>query len=114
MLGIIATADVLNMLTVDDEDNPDAFCVRDVLDHKRRSEHYASLLDEIRVDGMALPITIRTLNGQPWLVDGHHRVAAALDLHIATLVWSDLPLEIEYRPYDPMLTGGWAPYRPAA
>ncbi|WP_327259941.1 ParB/Srx family N-terminal domain-containing protein [Streptomyces sp. NBC_01240] len=114
MLGTIATADVLDMLTPDGDDTPDAFYVRDVLDHKRTSEHYASLLGEIRADGMALPIMIRTSNGQPWLVDGHHRVAAALDLGITTLVWSDLPMEIEFRPYDPTLNGEWGPYRPAA
>jgi tryptophan synthase alpha subunit len=114
MLGIIPTADVLDMLTPDDDETPDCQYVRDVLDHKRRSEHYAELLDEIRRDGIALPIMIRTLNGRPWLVDGHHRVAAALDLGITTLVWSDLPLEIEDRPYNPMLRGNWGPYRPAA
>lgn len=114
MLGFIAVVDVLDMLTPDDDDTPDAVSVRDVLDFKRTSEHYPALLDEIRADGMALPVMIRTLNGRPWLVDGHHRVAAALDLGITHLVWSDLPVEIEDRPYNPMLRGDWQPYRPAA
>jgi hypothetical protein len=114
MLGIIAVTDVLDMLTPDDDDTSDALCVRDVIDHKRTSDHYAGLLDEIRADGIALPIMIRTFQGQPWLVDGHHRVAAALDLGITHLVWSDLPVELEDRPFNPMLRGAWGPYRPAA
>lgn len=114
MLGIIPTATVLDMLTPDDDETPDCLYVRDTLDHKRTSDHYAGLLEEIRRDGMALPVMIRTFNGQPWLVDGHHRVAAAVDLGIADLVWSDLPVELEDRPYNPMLRGGWGPYRPAA
>lgn len=107
MLGTISTTAVLDMLTPDDD-----LYVRDVLDHKRTSPHYPNLLEEIRRDGIALPIMIRTCNGQPWLVDGHHRVAAALDLGITTLIWSDLPLEIEQRPHNPMLNGEWGPYRP--
>jgi hypothetical protein len=114
VLGIIPTATLLDMLTPDDDDTFDALYVRDVLDHKRRSEHYAALLEEIRRNGMALPIMIRTYRGQPWLVDGHHRVAAALDLGITHLIWSDLPVELEDRPYNPMLRGDWGPYRPAA
>jgi hypothetical protein len=114
MLGMIAVADVLDMLTPDDDDRDDCLYVRDVLPRKRTSEHYARLLEEIRADGMALPIMIRTSHGQPWLVDGHHRVAAALDLGITHLVWTDLPLEIEDHPYNPMMRGSWGPYRPAA
>jgi ParB-like chromosome segregation protein Spo0J len=114
MLGMIAIADVLDMLTPDNDDTPDALYVRDILDHKRTSEHYPALLEEIRADGIALPVMIRTFRGQPWLVDGHHRVAAALDAGITHLVWSDLPVELEDRPYNPMLRGGWGTYRPAA
>lgn len=114
MLGLIPVEDVLNMFTPDDDDTPDCYTVRDVLDHKRQSEHYTNLLEEIRRDGIALPIMIRTFHDRPWLVDGHHRVAAAVDLGITTLVWSDLPLELEDRPYNPMLRGDWGPYRPAA
>jgi ParB-like chromosome segregation protein Spo0J len=114
MLGIIPTATVLDMLTPDDDDTPDALYVRDVLAHKRQSEHYPELLEEIRRDGIALPVMVRTYNGRPWLVDGTHRVAAALDLGIDMLVWSDLPVELEDRPHNPMLRNGWGRYRPAA
>lgn len=114
MLGLIPVTVVLDMLTPDDDDTVDCLYVRDVLDHKRNSEHYPELLEEIRRDGMTLPVMIRTFDGQPWLVDGHHRVAAAIDLGITQLVWSDLPLELEYRPHNPMLRGAWGPYRPAA
>lgn len=114
MLGTIPIAVVLDMLTPDSGDTLDDLYVRDILNHKRTSEHYAALLDEIRAEGISLPVMIRTYNGQPWLVDGHHRVAAALDLGITTLVWSDLPLEIENHPYNPMMRGNWGPYRPAS
>lgn len=112
MLGTISVADILDMLTPDDDD-VDCLHVRDILDHKRRSPHYAGLLDEIRKNGMELPIMVRTLRGVPWLVDGHHRVAAALDLGILTLIWSDLPLEIEDHPFNPMMRGEWGPFRPS-
>lgn len=114
MLGIIPVTDVLDMLTPDDDETPDALYVQDILDHKRRSPHYADLLDEIRRNGIALPIMIRSFNGRPWLVDGHHRVAAALDLGITSLVWSDLPLEVEDHQFNPMMRGEWYPYRPTA
>jgi hypothetical protein len=114
MLGIISVTDVLDMVTPDDDDTVDCLSVRDILDHKRKSEHYAGLLDEIRRDGMQLPIMIRTFHGEPWLVDGHHRVAAAIDLGITRLVWSDIPLEVEDRPFNRVMNGDWGPYRPAA
>lgn len=114
MLGTIPLTDVLDMLTPDDDDTPDALYVRDVLPHKRTSEHYPRLLNEIRTNGIALPIMIRTLNSRPWLVDGHHRVAAAQDLGITHLIWSDLPIDLEHQPYNPMLRGDWKPYRPTA
>ncbi|MEH0417830.1 ParB/Srx family N-terminal domain-containing protein [Streptomyces sp. B21-083] len=88
MLGIIPVAEVLDMLTPDDE-TPDGYTVRDILDHKRQSEHYTKLCDAIRRDGIALPVMIRTLDGQPWLADGHHRVAAAIDLGLAEIPWTD-------------------------
>ncbi|WP_405673223.1 ParB/Srx family N-terminal domain-containing protein [Streptomyces sp. NBC_01530] len=114
MLGIIPIETVLDMWTPDDDGTDDCYTVRDILNHKRESEHYAGLLDEIRRDGMALPIMVRTLNGEPWLVDGHHRVVAAIDLGMTHLVWSDLPVELEDRPHNPMMRGNWGPYRPAA
>lgn len=111
MLGLIPVADVLDMLSVDDDDTPDCLYVRDVLDHKRQSEHYADLLAEIRADGIDLPVLIRTFHGKPWLADGHHRVAAAVDLDMMHLVWSDLPLDVEDHRHNPMMRGGWGPYR---
>ncbi|MGW2920357.1 hypothetical protein ACWDBF_21200 [Streptomyces angustmyceticus] len=114
MLGVIAVTDVLAMATPDDDDTADCYRVRDILDHKRRSPHYATLVEEIRRDGIELPVMIRTRRGRPWLVDGHHRVAAAIDLGISHLVWSDLPLEVEDRPHSPVMGRGWGSYRPAA
>lgn len=115
MLGIIPTTTVLDMLSVDaqDTDDGDGLYVRDVLASKRASTHYAELLDEVRARGMELPIMIRAFHGQPWLTDGHHRVAAAVDLGITHLVWTDLPLDVSDEPYNPVMRGAWGPYRPA-
>lgn len=114
MLGIIPIETVLNMLTVDDDTTTDCLTVADILDHKRCSDHYADLLDDIRDRGMTLPISINTFCGKPWLTDGHHRVAAAVDLGMTHLIWSDVILEVDARPFIPMQGGNWGPYRPAA
>lgn len=114
MLGLIPVADILTMLTVDDDETADCLHVADILAHKRQSEHYPDLLREIRETGIDLPILIRTFQGRPWLADGHHRVAAAVDLGMTHLVWSDLPLDVEEHRFNPMMNGSWGPYRPAA
>jgi hypothetical protein len=114
VLGTIPIAQVLDLMTVDDDGATDCFTVGDILPHKRTSPHYPELLEEIRERGMEEPIIIRTAWGKPWLVDGHHRVAAAVDLGMTHLVWSDLRLEVDDCPYIPMQRGPWGPYRPAA
>lgn len=112
MLGLIPVADILTMLTVDDDETTDCLHVADILTHKRQSGHYPDLLEEIRDHGIDLPILIRTFQGRPWLADGHHRVAAPIDLGMTHLVWSDLPLDAEDRPLNPMMRTDWGPYRP--
>ncbi|MGW7283879.1 hypothetical protein ACWGH4_00010 [Streptomyces sp. NPDC054847] len=114
MLGMIAVADVLDMLTPDDDGTDDCFTVRDILDCKRQDPEYADLLEDIRRNGITVPLFIRVRNGEPWLADGHHRVAAAVDLGITALVWTDIPLDIEPHRLNPMMQRGWGPYRPAA
>lgn len=114
MLGTITLATVLDMFTVDSDEYEDCLYVRDTLDHKRGSEHYPALLDAIRRDGMQLPININTWHGAPHLTDGHHRVAAAVDLGMTHLIWSDLPLDVDGGLFTPTSRNGWGPYRPAA
>ena len=116
MLGIIPVEAVLDMLSVDaqDTDEGDGLYVRDVLATKRASGHYSELLDEVRANGMELPIMIREFRGNPWLTDGHHRVAVAVDLGMTHLVWTDMPLDVSDEPFNPMMRGSWGPYRPEA
>lgn len=89
MLGTIPVTDILDMLTPDYEETSDALYVRDVLDHKRTSPHYAALLDGIRTDGITIPVVIRAQNGTPWLEDGHHRIAAAIDAGLTAVPFTD-------------------------
>ena len=114
MLGTITLADLLDMATPDDDGTGDCYTVADTLPAKRKDPEYAGLLDDIRANGMTVPLFIRTHNGEPWLADGHHRVAAAQDLGIDVLVWTDVPLDVEEHRFNPMMQRGWAPYRPAA
>jgi CBS domain containing-hemolysin-like protein len=67
MLGVIAIADVLDMLIVDHEDDDTVGCitVRDVLDHKHKSEHYDTLVHQVRAAGFEVPILTRTFEGTP-------------------------------------------------
>lgn len=112
MLGLIPAAAVLDMLSVDADDGD--LYVREAIAGKRASDHYRGLLDDVRANGMALPILIRTFQGEPWLADGHHRVAVAVDLGLTHLVWTDVPLDVCDEPFNPVLRGDWGPYRPDA
>ncbi|GAA3807772.1 ParB/RepB/Spo0J family partition protein [Streptomyces chiangmaiensis] len=114
MLGTITVTDVLAMWTPDDDGTGDCYTVADTLDYKRQNPDYADLVEEIRKDGITVPIFIRTLDGRPWLADGHHRVAAAIDLGIDMLIWTDIPLDVEPHRFNPMMQRQWGPYRPAA
>jgi len=66
--------------------------VADVLDDKRKSPGYPALLEAIRRDGITVPVLIRPAGRYSSLEDGHHRVAAAVDLGLGTVPWTDVPL----------------------
>jgi ParB-like chromosome segregation protein Spo0J len=57
--------------------------VRDVLEIKRNDPDYADLMDSVRHHGIGFPILIygRSVH------NGHHRIAAALDLGIEEIPW---------------------------
>lgn len=92
MTGNIATAVVLNMLSPDIGDcGVTGATVGDTLPVKRRTAYYPRLLTDIARDGITVPIIIqRDENGAPWLMDGHHRVAAAVALDLPTVPWTDV------------------------
>lgn len=56
-----------------------------VLERKRYDDHFDELLDVIEEDGFTQPLTAYERNGQLILCDGHHRLAAALDLGLRTV-----------------------------
>ncbi|MEW2266886.1 ParB N-terminal domain-containing protein [Streptomyces sp. NPDC047868] len=94
MIGIIDIAEVLTMLSpdVDPDEGAD---VADVLPRKRQSPHYPSLLAEIRRDGITVPVVIDFTGTYPELIEGHHRIAAAVDAGLSTVPWSTVPLSID-------------------
>jgi ParB-like chromosome segregation protein Spo0J len=95
VIGIIDTTEVLAMLSpdVDPDEGTD---VADVLPRKRQSPHYPSLLAEIRRDGITVPVVIDFTGRYPELLEGHHRVAAAVDAGLSTIPWSSVPLRIDH------------------
>lgn len=51
---------------------------RDIMDAKRQREHYASLRDDIRANGIRKPLVFHS--DAKMLADGHTRLAAAQEL----------------------------------
>jgi ParB-like chromosome segregation protein Spo0J len=57
---------------------------------KRATPYYPGLRAEIARDGISVPVIIQVdESGAPWLMDGHHRVTAAVDLGLPTVPWAD-------------------------
>ena len=69
----------------------DTYTVHDALTTKRTSAHYQDLLDDIRQHGVTTPIHIRTSRHGRFLVEGHHRITAALDAGLTHIPWTDDP-----------------------
>lgn len=89
MIDLMPIAEVLNLLSPDVEPELGTD-VRDVLNEKRTDDGYPELLEEIRKDGITIPVLITEFcNGMPHLADGHHRVAAAVDLGLPMVPWTD-------------------------
>jgi hypothetical protein len=92
VIRIIGTAAVLGMHSPDTEDcGVDGFTVGDTIAIKRGTPYYPGLLAEIARDGITVPVIIQhDESGTPWLMDGHHRVTAAVDLGLPTVPWNDV------------------------
>lgn len=88
MIGTIKVADVLLLRCREYKDLPDA-TVADVLARKRAfdEDEYADLVDSVRRHGIESPILIR----EEELCNGHHRVAACVDLGIEEIPFTDDP-----------------------
>lgn len=115
MVGITDTATVLAMLSPDVDDCAvDGETVADTLPAKRRSPHYPGLLTEIARDGITVPVVIRRdPAGNPWLMEGHHRVAAAVDLGMSVVPWTDVPLDVDHGACYQQMRSPWSGYATA-
>jgi len=94
VIGLIPTAEALTLMSPDTEPD-EGTDVADVLGRKRRSLHYSRLLEEIRRDGITVPVVIDHSGPYPELLEGHHRIAAAVDLGLPVVPWSSVPLRID-------------------
>jgi ParB-like chromosome segregation protein Spo0J len=94
VIGLIPTAEALTLMSPDAEPE-EGTDVGDVLDRKRQSLHYPRLLEEIRQDGITVPVVIDHSGPYPELTEGHHRIAAAVDLGLPSIPWSSVPLRID-------------------
>lgn len=91
MLGTIPVSEALALLS-----NEALMCnlgstAEDTIEAKRASAHYPELLASIRQHGITTPIHIRTGEHGRFLVEGHHRIAAALDAGLTHIPWTDDP-----------------------
>jgi hypothetical protein len=55
------------------------------LERKRRDRHYSDLKQSILTHGFLRPVTAHRLNGELQYCDGHHRLAAAVELGLTTI-----------------------------
>lgn len=55
------------------------------LEAKRRDDHYPDIVDSIRAFGFIRPLTARLVGSNLEFGDGHHRLAAAIDLGLTTV-----------------------------
>jgi ParB-like chromosome segregation protein Spo0J len=94
VIGIIPVAEALALMSPDAEPE-DGTDVADVLDRKRQSPHYPQLLEEIRRDGITVPVVIDYSGTYGELLEGHHRIAAAVDLGLPSIPWSSVPLRVD-------------------
>lgn len=94
MIGLMPLAEALTLMSPD-ADLDHGTDVADVLGDKRKSPGYPALLEAIRRDGITVPVYIQPCGQYPSLEDGHHRIAAAVDLGLEVVPWSDVPLRID-------------------
>jgi hypothetical protein len=55
------------------------------LETKRQDDHYPDIVDSIRAFGFIRPLTARLVDSNLEFGDGHHRLAAAIDLGLTTV-----------------------------
>lgn len=91
MLGTIPVREALTLLSNEALMSDLGSTVEDAAAAKRTSPHYRDLLDSVRRDGITTPVHIRTSQHGRFLVEGHHRITAALDAGLTAVPWTDDP-----------------------
>ena len=91
MLGTIPVSEALALLSNEALMRGLGSTVEDASGTKRTSAHYQDLLASIRRHGVTTPIHIRTSRHGRFLVEGHHRVTAARDAGLGSVLWTDDP-----------------------
>jgi hypothetical protein len=87
-MGLMPLADILRLDSPDAAWEEGAYTVGDTLAAKRASAAYPRILASVREHGITVPVWI--VDGE--LREGHHRVAAAVDLGLDVLPWSSVEL----------------------
>jgi hypothetical protein len=65
-----------------------------ILDIKRQDNHYEDLKEYIREVGFTQPVRVRKMKAGYFLIDGHHRIAVAIDLGISCIPVKVFPDEV--------------------
>ncbi len=88
VMSILPLAEVLGFNSCDNWGGT----VGGIMEDKRSDSWYPAVVESIRRDGFTKGISI---NSSGWVCDGHHRIAAAVELGLA---------------FIPVETKGWAEY----
>lgn len=91
MLGTIPVNEALTLLSSEALMSDLGSTVDDTLTTKRASPHYQDLLGSVCRQGITTPVHIRTSPHGRFLVEGHHRITAALDAGLTAVPWTDDP-----------------------
>lgn len=89
VMSVLPLDKVLEMPSCDDGGRP----VIGVMDWKKSDPHFYAVVESIKRHGFTKGIRVDPRSG--WVMDGHHRIAAALELGLA---------------YIPVEEGCWAEY----
>jgi len=95
VIGLMPVADALAMWSPDADYLGCGSTVEDVVAVKRRSPTYPALLAAVRRDGITVPVHVQTDDLRWELLDGHHRIVAAIDAGLTTVPYTTVPLTID-------------------
>ena len=89
MIATIPTTEALALLSNEAQLRGLGCTVEDTAPAKRTSPNYPALLSSVRQNGITTPVHIRDSRHGRFLVEGHHRITAALDAGLTQIPWTD-------------------------